>query len=231
MSGNSYQNYRVLHTPEIDELLNTEQEVKYIETPIKDHRRQPGRLKIMNDATKPIIAKRMLEANEAGERLTYTELGKELNITGGTVSRTLKEIRQQWRETSIRDWNKLVQHELAVLNALEEEAWTAWQESKSDAVTFKESTNEHGEYKEEFIRKGQTGDVKYLAEINRCIGQRIKLLGLEPDQTVEIKTWQDKLVEYLKDGRISYENLVEELGPSMAKTFLKRANMLPDNVD
>ena len=68
------------HLPETEDLLNGDVEVKYYDKKIKDSRGQPWRLGIVRDARRAILAKKMLEANEKGEKVTYTQLAKEFDV-------------------------------------------------------------------------------------------------------------------------------------------------------
>jgi hypothetical protein len=217
----------VLDQPEIDDLLNVDQDIEHFKGNIVDSRRKPGRLAIMSDSARSIMVRRMLEAHENGEKLTYNELAKQLGVSSGVVTKSLKDVRAEWRETDIRNWDQLVDYELAVLNALEEEAFAEWHRSKLDAETVSEETNEHGEYKTKVSMKGQTGNPRYLDVIIKCIQKRAELLGLDKPKQIEVRGYEDKLIDYLKSGRVSFEEVSALIGPSMAKTFLKRANLLP----
>lgn len=216
---------KLSHIDDIDETLSRRFDNKYYTKKISDTRRTPWRIQIMYDAQQVDIAKSALEAFENGEKITQRELAAKYQIHPDRLRRSLKEIRANWRESAIRDWDALINHELAVLDALETEAWEAWHESKKDAETYTEEHSEDG-VKQKTTLKGQTGDVKYLHEINRCIEQRVKLLGLEPNKTIEIKTYQDRIVEYLRDGRISYDVLKQSLDEKTAKEYARKAGLL-----
>lgn len=225
MRGRSY-NSKILHVPEIDELLNMKLDGERHITPFKDTRRTPGRIQIMYDAQEAMLAKRYLEAFENGEKLTQREVAEEFNVSTGRISKSLSEIRSNWRESSIRDWDELTQKKLAELDALKNEAWEAWHNSKNPSETQKASKDEHGDIRTEVVIKGQTGDVKYLAEINRCIAQEMKLLGLEAPQEIEISTWETKLLNYLKDGRVQIEDIEQYLGKEKAQIFARKAGLI-----
>jgi hypothetical protein len=218
--------YPILTTQEtIDKVLESSFETIH-STPFKATRQHPWRYQLMADVLDAAITKDILEAKENEEKITQRELAEKYNVSMPLIGRSIKRSSSMWRESNIRDFDELVQKELAMLNYLEEEAIQAWRRSQKDSESYSEETNEHGEYKTKKTVKGEVGDVKFLAQINRCIAQRIKLLGLEPQQSLEIKTWQDRLIEYLVDGRITYEDLANEIGESLAQTYMQKANLL-----
>ena len=105
----------------------------------------------------------------------------ELGIDQSTVSRDLKELREIWRESAIRDFDTHKAEQLARIDALEAEYWTAWGRS----LTIKETTvlesvsGEKGDSTKTVTkREAMCGNAAYLAGIERCIAERSKLLDL-----------------------------------------------------
>ena len=76
----------------------------------------------------------------------------------------LKQIRQQWRDEALLDYNAAIGRDLAVISEVEREAWAAWEGSKGgDGL----------------------GDPRYLSAVGSCIERRIKLLGLDGPEVVD----------------------------------------------
>lgn len=215
---------KITHLPEIEDLINVEGEAQYAKIP-KDHVRKPGRHMIMNDAVRALIVKRYLDAAENNETITQRQVGEEFGIVQQQVSNSLKTTRQLWRDSEIRDWNEYVQIQLDTLNLLEEEAFQAWQKSKQDAESLTIEEDEHGDIKTKVTTKGKDPNAKYLDVIIKCIAKRSELLGLDAPTKVEIDTPESKLLEYMKSGRVTLEQVQKVIGPSMAQLFLKRANI------
>jgi len=218
-------NTKILEHPLIEEFINMDRVNTEYATLPKNVISRPIKLQMLHESINAVLARRMLEAAESGDKITQKALSEELNMSFQNVSKRLQQIRKQWRESPIRDWNELTELKLAELEFLKQEALDAWYRSQENAVAYKESSDNHGG-KQETTVKGQVGDVKFLAEINRCIAQEIDLLGLKPPQEIQIKTWEDKVVDYLKDGRITIEDLSEQLGKKKAELLGKRAGLL-----
>jgi hypothetical protein len=96
-------------------------------------------------------------------------------------------VRQEWLQSSLIDFNQKKAEELARIDAVEREYWSAWQESKRERQTTstEQITDASGNKVKAGIRKiEQTGDRRYLAGVERCIEQRVKILGLNaPTET------------------------------------------------
>lgn len=104
-----------------------------------------------------------------------------LEIDQSTVSRDLKELRNLWKESAIRDFDEAKALQLAKIDVLEAEYWEAWKRSLTTKETL---TNESGEGEKGAWTKTITrrevmlGNPAYLAGVERCIAERSKLLGL-----------------------------------------------------
>jgi hypothetical protein len=75
---------------------------------------------------------------------------------------------------------------------VEAEAWAAWERSKLDSETLTTTRAQVSEtgvvepVEEKLIVKGQSGDPRYLAMIDKCIDRRCKLLGLYAPERVAL---------------------------------------------
>src|SRR5262249_16220414 len=99
----------------------------------------------------------------------------------------LNAVRQEWLQSSLLDFNARKAEELARIDRLEREYWSAWEASKKErqTSTTEQTTDAEGEKLKAGIRKvEQTGEPRYLAGVERCIEQRVKSLGLNaPTET------------------------------------------------
>lgn len=109
------------------------------------------------------------------------KMGEVLDISPATVSRELKKIRQMWVEQTVTNFSEIKAMELAKIEAVEREAWAAWERSQEEFV--KVSTSKVGkEGKEETItitKTQQVGDGKFLALMLKCIAQRCAIFGVD----------------------------------------------------
>lgn len=130
-------------------------------------------------------------------------IGDQLGIDKSTVSRDLKFIQEQWRQSAITDMNEVKQRELEKIDLIEYEAWQAWLRSQTDAIT----TNEFDGNKST-SKKNQYGDPRFLAQIERCIELRCKILGINAPEKIEVIDWQGKLESHGYDASAIYNQLI-----------------------
>jgi hypothetical protein len=101
-----------------------------------------------------------------------------LEVSQPTICSDLKAIRQDWRDSAIRDFDELRATELQKLDLIEKEAWGAWQRSQKPAQSAV-VTGEGHDQKARKSMKHQYGDPRFLQLISHCIGQRRAILGLD----------------------------------------------------
>jgi hypothetical protein len=99
------------------------------------------------------------------------------------------------------DFNEAKARELAKIDKLEREYYAGWRRSCEDEETTRQATkgkvvkrkDEEGELVSERpaevtrTRKGQAGDPRFLAGVERCIERRCKILGIDAPTRHEIK--------------------------------------------
>lgn len=124
-------------------------------------------------------------------------IAEHLQVAQTTVSLDLRKVQEQWRESSIRNFDEIRSVELSKINLVEREAWAAWQRSQKPA----QSAVVNGEGTSQRARKtlkNQYGDPRFLEQVNKCISQRRALLGL--DVTPAISPIEGSI-----DGNVSLE--------------------------
>ena len=121
------------------------------------------------------------------EGWTQADIGAQRGLSRQQIGYDLEAVRQEWLQSSLVDFNAKKAEELARIDKLEREYWSAWEASKQErqTSTTEQTTGAEGERLKAAIRKtDQTGDPRYLAGVERCIEQRCKLLGLNaPTET------------------------------------------------
>ena len=62
---------------------------------------------------------------------TQARIGEHFGLNQKTISNDLTRIRQEWRESAIRDFDEAREIELRKLDRIEREAWAAWERSQA----------------------------------------------------------------------------------------------------
>jgi hypothetical protein len=108
------------------------------------------------------------------------EIARLLGVSQQQVSLDLKAVQQAWLASSIRNFDTVKAEQLAKIDYIERQALEAWERSlKPREITVQEVTEgEHRTNKVTLRKEGQDGDPRYLQIAQRCIDQRIDLLGI-----------------------------------------------------
>jgi Putative ATPase subunit of terminase (gpP-like) len=125
-----------------------------------------------------ILNRRQQVAQLYLQNWTQAQIADQLGVRQPTISEDLKQIREQWRESGVRDFNEAREQELQKIDLLEREAWDAWQRSKKPM----QSATVDGEGTRSRTKKtmrNQVGDPRFLDQVNKCIAQRRAILGLD----------------------------------------------------
>jgi hypothetical protein len=142
---------------------------------------------------------------------SQTEIALELGVTQGTISTDLKAIRQQWRESAVRDFDLAREEQLRGIDAVQLEAWQAWDRSKKP---HQEATVE-GEGQKQKTRKrvrNQNGDPRYLEVVLRCIHGRRTLLGLDAPTKIAPTTPDGKPLSFEQRQANIMSIMIEKFG-------------------
>ena len=128
------------------------------------------------------IEKRRLKVAELSLKgCRQTKIAERLGVTQATVSLDLKQLRAEWRESARDDIAAAVAKQLEKLSLLEREAWDAWERSKQpthSTIVYRGGENEPSKMRQTL--KHQTGDPRYLDQVQKCLAAARTLLGLAP---------------------------------------------------
>ena len=130
---------------------------------------------------------------------SHKEIAQTLNVSVHYVGRQLKQIKDAWLESTLVDFNRRQNQELARIDALEAEYWTAWEGSKADesreALEYvdEDSIMRLSRKRLETIKRNGTSS--FLQGIQWCIEQRCKILGLHAPKEIKIDQHQRKTKE------------------------------------
>lgn len=148
---------------------------------------------------------------------TQVSIGEALGLTQQTVSNDIKAIQKRWLASSLSNLSERKAKELAKVDALELEYWSAWTRSQDNAeqvvtedqgVVTKEDENKGEKFVGKRIKQtvrveGQYGDPRFLQGIQWCITKRCELLGLDAPVAMDLnlfdmKGWAENRKERLQ---------------------------------
>src|SRR5262245_41119573 len=99
-----------------------------------------------------------------------TTIAADLGINQAQVSRDLKAIRALWLSAAIRDFDAAKAQELAKIDLVESEYWSAWERSKQDKeISYQEATGDGKKKKLSLRKEGQAGNPAFLDGVLKCI--------------------------------------------------------------
>ena len=131
------------------------------------------------------------------EGIPQFKIAEKFGLSTGTIAQDLVHIRDQWKASTIVNFEEKLGVELAKIDHLEDEAWEAWQKSKESAEivhrrreyvrqNLKGKGRGRGKHKlvpikvtAEKVAKGQVGDPRFLDQVKWCVEMRCRLLGLD----------------------------------------------------
>lgn len=112
---------------------------------------------------------------------TQAAIAAQLDITQQQVSYDLGVIRKRWRASAARDFDALIDEQLAKVDRVEAEYWAAWERSQREAQASltRRTEGEGVTTTAEMRREAQVGNPAFLAGVLACVERRCRLLGLD----------------------------------------------------
>ena len=153
-------------------------------------KRGPKRSPLQREQDRATISRLVLEGKTQQEIANFLELDRSM------VGREVKEIRKEWKASSLRDFDEERGQKLAELELIKSELWSAWQQSKTAQETTsiektgladseKNSSNLASARIKHLLRKQtKPGDVSYMSGILACIKEQSKILGIYPQESI-----------------------------------------------
>ena len=144
-------------------------------------------------AVMDIIERRHLVAQRYLQGEQQFEIAASLGLDRSVISRDLKAMRELWLKQIVEHYDAAKARELAKIAMVEQEAWRSWHRSQEPREITVTEQSEGGEVagpdgtlvprsptrKASIRREGQTGHPAYLTVIQKCIDQRVDILGLK----------------------------------------------------
>ena len=183
----------------------------YVSDYMREHPPEPDRVEVISIAERATRAGHgrklnalQRERNRARitelrfQNVSFREIAEELGVSVGYIYSEYKEVEKSWRAIARTSMDDLKARELAKLDAIEAEAWKAWQRSCDAATKQREeyeyqSDGNRRRKKGTLFRDDSIGNPKFLDVIAKCIDRRCKLLGLDPDVGSSIPDTPDAL--------------------------------------
>jgi transposase-like protein len=121
---------------------------------------------------------------------TQSAIARDFGVSQKQISLDLAAIRKEWRSSSVRQFDVLIDEQLAKIDYLERESHAAWERSKQPReITVTEATEADKTIRKASVRKeGQVGDPRFLERIDKCIERRCLLLGLNAPEKHALTT-------------------------------------------
>lgn len=178
------------------------------------------------DARRAQVARLLL--NNDPEIRYQKDIGKKLGVVQDTIKNDIMQLKKLWRASAVRDFDAERQRRLDELEVIKQEAIVAWEKSKADALMEIEQSDASGNpIFTTKKRKKQVGDPAYLKVVLSCIDKEVDLLQLKPNKSIlEIRTPQDRLMELISEGKITFADLAGELGDEAAGVLTAKAKQL-----
>src|ERR1700733_2241062 len=140
---------------------------------------------------------------------THLDISLEIGVSRSTVSKDLKVVEREWLLSSRLDFDAAKARELARIDFLEREAWSAWFESKKESVISSTKASDIVDKKgvslpmkrvSTSIKKiKRTGNADYLATVQWCIEARCKIRGFFSPVKLDVAELDRILDQVVKD--------------------------------
>jgi hypothetical protein len=138
-----------------------------------------------------------------------SDIAAQLGISQGQVSKEIAVLHDDWRASALIDINEAKARELAKIDTLELEYWTAWKRSQEDAeseITKMQGTPPKAndanpapaKLETQKKREGQSGNPAFLRGVEWCINKRCEIIGVNAPtkQEIENKGQTKVIIEY-----------------------------------
>ena len=136
---------------------------------------------------------------------TQMDIAEKLKMTNAMVCRDIKTMHKVWLKSSLLDYDEAKGKELAKVDKLEFEYYSAWERSCENKETEVKKAVEAlvgkrgpgTTVRKEAMKReeGQTGDPRFLAGVQWCINKRCEILGLDAPEKKDFTSGGKTLLE------------------------------------
>ncbi len=133
------------------------------------------------------LSRRVQVAEMVIRGFSRNKIAVSLGVSITTIRDDLAQIKKDWRELEVQHFEDRVNDQLRKIDEVEREAWLAWERSKSPRETYTAERSADGKQTSYIVKEeSQIGDPQYLTIIDKCIGRRCSLLGLNAPKKTEV---------------------------------------------
>jgi len=113
---------------------------------------------------------------------------RDYEFTRSMVGYDLRALQKAWQKSALVNIDQAKAKELAKVDRLEREYWSAWERSCEDAETLRQEGS--GEKPSKIVKtsKGQAGDPRFLQGVQWCIERRCKIIGIDAPEKHDLRT-------------------------------------------
>jgi len=167
------------------------------------------------------------------KQMTQIEIAKALGISQATVSNDIQKIRAEYSMKRLNKLQMYLNTELLKLDAVEKEAWRAWERSIGQSKRVVKRTDPDGNIIETVETEDTlVGDPRFLTQVQTAIDRRIKLLGLDAPQEILLNTMEGKLSRLIHEGKVTFDMLANDIGIEQAVRYFNMAGVeVPDIIE
>jgi hypothetical protein len=142
---------------------------------------------------------------------TIPKIATKLEISESAVRVSIERVHERWQARADQAYDRLIAHEVAKLDAVEQAAWEGWERSTRDELqtATKDVDGPDGTRNEMSVKRTtKAGTPSFLNTIASTIRQRCELLGLVDPESEKGKTGEDaEIVPVVIESRAEAESI------------------------
>jgi hypothetical protein len=167
------------------------------------------------------------------QNIPVEQIALEENVSVPTIYRDIDTIRIELYESRLARASDWLNQQLAKLDFIEEQAMEAWFRSIGQAKKTQVRRDGAGAVIEQLdVSEDTIGDPRFLVQMQSVIDRRAKLLGLDAPQTLVVDTMESRVINLIREGRITFDMLMGDVGFQVAARYFNLAGQkVPTIVD
>lgn len=166
------------------------------------------------------------------KKLTQKTIAGDLGVSEATIGNDIKKIRKEYhmkRMEKIQVYFNIMDQQF---NAVEREAWTAWERSIGKTRKKVTKTTGGGDWEETVTESDLVGDPRFLTVILSTQDRRIRIFGLDQPKEIIINTMEGRLTKLILEGKVTFDMLSNDVGRTQAIRYFNLAGVaVPDIIE
>jgi len=107
------------------------------------------------------------------------DIAADMGVSQVTISKDLKTLQGRWQKSALVDIDEAKARELARIDHLEREYWTAWGRSRDVREVAKAEKRDDKTTRSSLQKEQRDGNPAFLAGVMQCIDRRCKIMGFD----------------------------------------------------